>query len=618
MNYIEEFKNLRTNNKYGRKSPHKAVLMLAVIYLYEQNIISENEIYYNEQLKSAFLKIWNKVLPEEPLFHPNAYLPFWYLQSDHFWHVVPQKGEDEILSLMRDTNEKPSEEKLYKSVKYAELDVDLYFMMTIPSGRSSLKKVLLETYTNLTVEQIDKLSESKDTIVDHSTTALSEYESIISRQDNSTKQATNRRDNELVTQFNKLPEDIQICINLQYYSFLKSHRSERELFKEICPSVYDLYDRIANHPIAQQEISPSFAFIYENFLADLRINLISEDGSIDIIDKIGEALDVLRGKDINSKEEKQEVADISIDTHSNDSVGLDVEHVYVDNGGNFLYTETSVSTASPETINNTESRKGKAWTQEEEKLIAECFRQGKDIADIAERVGRTEVAIKSRLGKLGLIDYTYGEESKESTGSEASHISSSKPDFSIENGVRRSFILNKRGDRVFTVDGKLKYINGELYRLNLKDECFTLKHMEYDGEVWLRGDKKIVAYPQTELYRVLSVAPDYCEAVEDIVDSSLYYNCRIKVDGVWYNYKGFVVPGSVNQYQREDKSSDKKHAILRALSFFRLPASVREISRTISRSTWGGTVREEDVERVIRTMQEVENIGGRYIRKKKE
>ena len=167
MDYIEAFKNLRTNNKYGRKSPHKAVLMLTVIELYEQNILSDNEIFYDEKLKSMFLKVWNRVLPNEPLFHPEAYLPFWYLQNDSFWHIVPIRGKEDILSLMRDTNIKPSESKLNDSVKCAELDEDLYFLMTIASGRSSLKRALLETYTQLSEYQIDKMAESADNVVDH-------------------------------------------------------------------------------------------------------------------------------------------------------------------------------------------------------------------------------------------------------------------------------------------------------------------------------------------------------------------------------------------------------------------------------------------------------------------
>ena len=294
MDYIEAFQNLRTNNKYGRRSSHKAVLMLTVIELYEQNVLSDNEIYYDDTLKSMFLKVWNRVLPDEPLFHPEAYLPFWYLQSDSFWHIVSNRGKEDILSLMRDTNIKPSEAKLYDCVKYAELDEDLYFLMTLPSGRSSLKKVLLETYTNLSERQIDRLSESVDNAIDYSTSALSDYEKILSNEKDTKNIVSVETDNELVHQFQSLNEDIQIVLNLQYYSFLKSHRNEREMFKDICPTVYDLYDKII-HPIQQGDITPSFAFTYDNFLSDLKIALMSEEGSMELIDKIGEAIDLLRG-----------------------------------------------------------------------------------------------------------------------------------------------------------------------------------------------------------------------------------------------------------------------------------------------------------------------------------
>ena len=233
MDYVEEFKNLRSNNKWGRRSPHKAVLMLAVIDMYEQSILTENEVYYDNKLKSLYLELWNKVLPEEPLLHPDAYLPFWYLQSNSFWHIIPKRGQEDILSLMRDNNVKPSEIKLYNSVKYAELDDDLYFMMTIPSGRSSLKRALLETYFDLTEKQVEKLSESKDNVVDYSASALSEYEKLLSKEKVNVKKKNVATDNEVMSQFNNLNEDLQIVLNIQYYSFLKSHRSEREIFKEV-------------------------------------------------------------------------------------------------------------------------------------------------------------------------------------------------------------------------------------------------------------------------------------------------------------------------------------------------------------------------------------------------
>lgn len=363
MDYIEALKNLKTNNKWGRKSPHKAVLMLTVIELFEKNILMDNEVRYDETLKAAFLKMWNMVLPNESLFHSDAYLPFWYLQSDNFWHIVPIRGKEDILSLMRDTNIKPSEAKLIDSVKYAELDEDLYFLMTLPSGRSSLKRALLETYTTLTNKQIERLAESKDNAIDYSVTAFSEYEKILSKNTIEKKMESTRADDELVSQFHCLNEDVQFALNIIYFTFLKKHRNEREMFKEVCPTVYDLLDKIVNQPIKQGEIAPSFAFVYDNFLSDLKVSLLSEDGSVELVDKIGEAIEILRGNNSEEHEHSMPISPVRyteedapseiVDSSYDD---LKVEHVYLDERGKVIETATEVA---PEQDNRMESRRGK-------------------------------------------------------------------------------------------------------------------------------------------------------------------------------------------------------------------------------------------------------------------
>lgn len=629
MDYIEAVKNLKTNNKWGRKSPHKAVLMLTVIELYEKNILMDNDIRYDETLKSTFLKMWNVVLPNEPLFHPDAYLPFWYLQSDNFWHIVPIRGKEDILSLMRDTNIKPSEAKLIDSVKYAELDEDLYFLMTLPSGRSSLKRALLETYSTLSNKQIERLAESQDNAIDYSVTALSEYEKILSKNTVEKKLESIRVDDGLINQFQCLNEDVQLTLNIVYFTFLKKHRNEREMFKEVCPTVYDLLDKIVNHPIKQGEIAPSFAFVYDNFLSDLKVALLSENGSIELVDKIGEAIEILRGNSSQNQEENQpedapaEITDISFDD-------LKVEHVYLDERGKVIETATEVAT---EQDNGTESRRGKTWTEDEENLIRQYYQQGKDFITIASLIGRTEVAIKSRLAKLGLIDYTYGQENDVSTlATQGAKSQTEESDFVIENLSDRAVILDQDGKPMFITDGKLKYLRNKLYRLNLKRECFTLKGMSFNGSVWIKGTKKIVAYPQTELYQMIIDANDYCDEVEDIVDSPVFENCKLKYKGVWYTYNG----NSITDTSKKDNETDnrtklsretseikksplyavRRQAVLRAMDYFRVPASIRDIARAISRTAWRSVIRENEVEEIVKTLPEMEYINGKYILRK--
>lgn len=91
---------------------------------------------------------------------------------------------------------------------------------------------------------------------------------------------------------------------------------------------------------------------------------------------------------------------------------------------------------------------------------------------------------------------------------------------------------------MFITDGKLKYMRNKLYRLNLKPECFTIKGMSFNGSVWIKGTKKIVVYPQAELYQLIIGTNDYCNEVEDIVDSPVFEDCKLKFKVVWYTYTG--------------------------------------------------------------------------------
>ena len=49
--------------------------------------------------------------------------------------------------------------------------------------------------------------------------------------------------------------------------------------------------------------------------------------------------------------------------------------------------------------NTTENRRGKTWMEDEENLIKLYYQQGEHFTTIASLIGRTEVAIKSRLAK---------------------------------------------------------------------------------------------------------------------------------------------------------------------------------------------------------------------------
>jgi len=206
-------------------------------------------------------------------------------------------------------------------------------------------------------------------------------------------------------------------------------------------------------------------------------------------------------------------------------------------------------------------------------------------------------------------------------------------DFRIENGFKKAYILNKEGVKIYSTDGKLKIIGGKLYWLNLKQECLTIKDMQFNGKVWQKKNMKIAANPWTKLYNIMDDIYEYGDAVEDLFDSPTFNECKLKVKGIWFDNQGNVITDSsmkgVDAEEKQKRNRDylkiKKHplyavrkqALLRAMGYFRLPAKIRDITRTISRSGWGELVKEEDVEEIIRTLKDVESVeDNKYVLKR--
>lgn len=524
MDYIEVFGNLKANEKYGRKTPHKAILLLTIIEMFESNMISSNEIRYNQLLEDTFLKVWNRTLPNEATYYTSAFLPFWTMQNEGFWHLVPKKGKEDVLSFLRGNQMRPSENKIKDCVDYAELDEDLYFLMTLPSGRSSLKRVLLENNSNLSDKAIDCLSESQDIREDKSLAALDEYKKILSSGKTVPVVYNDVMvDDEAQANFNKLDEDVQIQMNIEYYTFLKENKSEREMFRELCPTVFELYNKVSLHPIKSEELPPSLRFIYENFLMDLKINLLGVNGGFDIIDEIDHAIALL-------KDNKKQVATVSIEI--DDALAVENQEVI---------EEKTTSNVSDDVSDLESRRKDLPWTENEEELLLLCFDQGRNIKDIASLLGRPQQTILLRLANLGKIEYEqegpiYSSNSNENGVEEIPLL-----DYYVENMERQCFILNRNGERVYSTDGKFKVFHGKLYRFNYKDGiCFTVKDMLRTDGVWDKGSKQIVAYCQTDLFPLLDRS-HYLDQIEDLKEGASMELNKIRIDGKWYDFDGNLI-----------------------------------------------------------------------------
>lgn len=498
MDYIEEFRNLSTNQKYSRPSPHKPILLLTVINMFEKEILTTNKITYSEELKSEFGEMWNRIIPHESLFVPGVYLPFWYLQSDKFWHIVPIRGKEDVLTVMRDRKIKPSETKLKESVDYAELDEDLYFLMTMASGRRSLKKTLLETYFTLSPEEVETFCKDTFSSKDNSAVAIAEYEHIIGKGISRSIPKVGNATAEPA--FASLNEDLQIEIYLEYYKFLKERPYERELFRQVCPTVTSLYENITTKPVHQEDISLSFTFSYCNFLRDLKIALMGIDYSSDIVDSITKAIGVLEDN-VYSPEIKTEEPIVESTESYKDNI-----------------KEENYSNSVSKTTEGQE-KKG-PWSEHEIDILTLYHQNSRSVEQIADRLSRSVADIENQLASLGFIKLPLN--------------------LTVHNTKYGGALCDKYGEIVYTDDAKLKIFHDYVYRFNLKSMCLTVKEIKHTDKGWVKGGKMLVAYSDSDLFSKLSRF-NFIEDIEDFTEGETREDNKIKVKGVWYDYYGDLI-----------------------------------------------------------------------------
>jgi putative restriction endonuclease len=138
--YIHCFTHLKRDMKSGG-APHKPILLLSIIRLFENGVFTNNHIYVLPELVASFKANWTKLVVTNhfPIFS----LPFYHLSSEPFWKLVANAGCEkwiESKSSMRSFG------NLTTAVKYALIDSELATLLFIPENRDILKIALLDKF----------------------------------------------------------------------------------------------------------------------------------------------------------------------------------------------------------------------------------------------------------------------------------------------------------------------------------------------------------------------------------------------------------------------------------------------------------------------------------------
>lgn len=266
--YIDYFSNLHRKLTCGVRAPHKPILLLSIINLYEKGYLEENHIELTNILRLVYTHLWKNLVVSNPAsFSPSIVLPMWRMNKELFWHLKPTI---EYKSKFRDlAKELPevNEQEYRQYVDHVELDEELSFLMTLDFSRNRLKEVLLTEYFNL---------------------SLSEYENIernIDYDDDKEDENDKCDVSEPADPFSLISVELQCVFQIEYYTFIKNNPEQRRVFMSLFPSVSTLFISIKNNSLALNEIPSSFKPYYLDFLkklewkveADDNLNLIKTD-----------------------------------------------------------------------------------------------------------------------------------------------------------------------------------------------------------------------------------------------------------------------------------------------------------------------------------------------------
>lgn len=138
--YVHCLTHLKRDAKNGG-APHKPILILSVIQLFEKGIFINNQIFILPELVAAFKSNWSKLV--ETNHHPIFAMPFYHMNSEPFWDLIANVGCEkwiESKSSMRSLN------NLNTAVKFVVIDPNLSELLIIPESREILKLSVLEKY----------------------------------------------------------------------------------------------------------------------------------------------------------------------------------------------------------------------------------------------------------------------------------------------------------------------------------------------------------------------------------------------------------------------------------------------------------------------------------------
>lgn len=136
-NILQKLLKLRRGNTPYGKAPHKPVMLLSILDMFDEGLIVENRVPILPELVAAFRDNWALLVTTQNRVNFNR--PFYHLSGDKIWRLVGINGK-EITTYI------DSFKRFDETVAHGEFEASLFEALIIPEHRSVIRQALLDHY----------------------------------------------------------------------------------------------------------------------------------------------------------------------------------------------------------------------------------------------------------------------------------------------------------------------------------------------------------------------------------------------------------------------------------------------------------------------------------------
>lgn len=141
--YEKQFANLKVNQNGAEKSPHKVAMLLAVMDLFASEHITDNAIYFDDELKAAFKIHFESLAGSADRCNPH--LPYFHLRSSGFWFHQIKAGQQHDYGQLSTAN---GPGVINTHIAFVYLEDELFELLSYGVARELLKHALYENLTD--------------------------------------------------------------------------------------------------------------------------------------------------------------------------------------------------------------------------------------------------------------------------------------------------------------------------------------------------------------------------------------------------------------------------------------------------------------------------------------